>query len=1533
MSAWRRGMRAFGVGAILWVQAASGQAQFIDANCRQFIATGNMNCELSPASFSGWAYSTGYATGATEDEAIQNTLSAYFGSSSSVCNVAYFTDAQTVSVYDGFVNSNQAIGTKRKLSFQWGTLSNGVCSGVQVGAIFTITGIRTADCKTGWSKYWDSPHASNFCGIYSAPLPAEPSSALSCRAPQANVGMTGLADGEAFGNPLVPATAEKLQSEADFVDGGPAPLSFVRTYRSNWANSSAISHDATSLGTAWSHNHATRLNAVTGTISLVTLTTGEGYVRFFKRASDGVSWQATNSVDTLVATASGGWTYRRADDDATFNFNAAGLLQTLVARNGWTTTYLYNSAGQLASVSNGLGRTLTFAYDAAGQLQSLTTPDGRTVSYSYDASGRLVTVTAPDATARTYLYENTSFSQALTGITDEVGVRFATFAYNSLGQATSSEHAGSVALYQVSYPSSTTAKVTDPLGTMRSYTFSTVANRLNIVSASSPAATDVRDAVSRTVDSNGLVTAESDFKYVPTRSVTWDTARRLPLTVIRAPGATEAQSVAIQWHATLALPVLVTESGRTTAWTYDANGNALSQTITDTSSTSSSARTWQWTYNAQGLVATETAPNGAAISYTYDALGNLIRTANALGQTSSYAYDSANRLVSTSAPNGLVTAYTYDARDRLSTYTVGGQQTTTLSYNVTGTLATLSLPTGLAFSYAYDAAHRLTGWSNNRGESGSFTLDSMGNRTAEQIRDGAGNVAWTSVRAINALNRLSARTDGPNQASAFGYNNNGDLVTETNGLSQSTQYSLDVLRRVTSIANAASASAKLAYNAQDAVTAVSDFKGVATTYARDALGNATSETSADVGTASTQYDNLGLPSQITDALGQATTITRDALGRPTGLVFADGKTTTLRYDLTANSKGYLSEIVDRSGTTEYTRDTFGRITLKKQTLINGSVQQVSYAYNPNGTLASIGYPNGAVLSHLYDATGRLTGLNLNGNALVSGIAWNPLGQPTAWTWAFSSPATSARRSYDTAGRMTATDFSSYVYDAAGRIISLTQSLYQPGDSDATQSTIASTSVTWSGGYNSVGRLVSFNATGNTASFGYDANGNRTSSIRVASGQSTSRTYTVGSGVNRLTGFTQSINSATSTSVTYAYNANGDLVSDGLRTYGYDAEGRLSNATTGATDVSPTTRYAHNALGQRVFKTEPLYPATQGDENDSGFMASLIAFFRQLWSPTTATAEQLGYAYVYDEQGTLIAEVGSGGTNSAGEAQYIYLPTAGGPMPIAAVINGTTYAVHSDHLNTPRKLTDASGQAAWQWSYSAFGEDKPTLAKYRFANLDVTPSPGTTSISEVKFNLRYPGQYADEESGLFYNGFRTYMPTIGRYTQGDPIGLDGGWNRFSYANNNALFYTDALGLQGEDYQLEPVPDTPALRAAAALLQQLADKAATNVDATCGLKCNLPWIRGTLVHSEFKRLVDTTCPASQYATEISYKDGGLVSYGTEGSSRADVVYGPLNAPTAVYDLKTGWAYMSIGQAKAYGANLPAGTPFTTIRPAGR
>ncbi|VTU39415.1 RHS repeat-associated core domain-containing protein [Variovorax sp. PBL-E5] len=133
------------------------------------------------------------------------------------------------------------------------------------------------------------------------------------------------------------------------------------------------------------------------------------------------------------------------------------------------------------------------------------------------------------------------------------------------------------------------------------------------------------------------------------------------------------------------------------------------------------------------------------------------------------------------------------------------------------------------------------------------------------------------------------------------------------------------------------------------------------------------------------------------------------------------------------------------------------------------------------------------------------------------------------------------------------------------------------------------------------------------------------------------------------------------------------------------------------------------------------------------------------------------------------------------------------MPIAAVINGQIYAIHSDHLNTPQRIDNARGQTVWQWAYSPFGDTKPTTAHNRFANLDITPNPATTGISEVVFNLRHPGQYYDKESRLFDNYFRGLDPKTGRYTQADPKGLDAGPNRYPYANLNPLSYIDPYRL--------------------------------------------------------------------------------------------------------------------------------------------
>jgi len=893
--------------------------------------------------------------------------------------------------------------------------------------------------------------------------------------------------------------------------------------------------------------------------------------------------------------------------------------------------------------------------------------------------------------------------------------------------------------------------------------------------------------------------------------------------ITEAVGQPESRTTTTEWHPQWRKPLTISEPGRTASYTYDGASNPLTQTITDTAT--GIARTTRWTYHASGLVATETAPNGAVTSYQYDSAGNLTSASNALGHVDTYTHDAAGRVLTHTAPTGLVTTYTYDARGRVLTTNRGGQLTT-LTYRPTGQVATATLPHGHVVTYSYDPAQRMKGWSDNRGNSGAYTLDAMGNRTREDLRNAQGQLVWRLARTINSINRVESVTLG-NQTTTYGYDANGDWVATTNSLGQSTSQGLDALRRTKAITNAENATASLSYNALDAVTQATDFKGVATTYTRDALGNATSETSPDSGSESAQYDALGLPSTITDALGQATTIERDLLGRPTLITHAGGRTATLRYDLTPASKGYLGEIVDASGTTTYERDAHGRVTTKTQRLINGDTRSVSYAYNAQGLLASTTYPGGQVLQHVYDTTGQLTGLTWAGQPLVSGITWNPLGQPTSWSWSLpgATAAIPATRSYNTAGQVTATDFSSYQYDAAGRIHTLTQRLWRPANTNPQATTISQATSTWTVQYSPAGRITGFTKTTaantpvDTATFTYDTNGNRTTSTREVAGTSTSRTYGGDAGHNRLLGFEQTTSAAgnsASTSVTYQYNSAGDLLGDGLTSYLYDSEGRMESARTGEGEDAPTTKYAHNGLGQRVFKTEPLYSAAGkpastknlnnlladdgGDDTKEtqaeppGLIQQILNFFSKLWSPGTSDAEKLGYSYIYAEDGSLLGEYGSGGSNSSGTAQYIYLPTASGPMPIAAVIKGQTYAVHSDHLNTPRKLTQPDGQVAWQWAYSAFGDEQPTIGAKRFTSESTTPTTGATSIPEVTFNLRYPGQYFDKETKLHYNHFRSYSPAMGgRYTQFDPIGLAGGWNRATYADGNPLSAIDADGL--------------------------------------------------------------------------------------------------------------------------------------------
>ena len=455
---------------------------------------------------------------------------------------------------------------------------------------------------------------------------------------------------------------------------------------------------------------------------------------------------------------------------------------------------------------------------------------------------------------------------------------------------------------------------------------------------------------------------------------------------------------------------------------------------------------------------------------------------------------------------------------------------------------------------------------------------------------------------------------------------------------------------------------------------------------------------------------------------------------------------------------------------------------------------------------------------------------------VSALSYTALGQPKAWAWANGD---AAARTFDLDGRMVSNEFARYTFDAAGRITGITQSMAASLVTTSTATgtatgTVSSTSyyqtpINWAIGYDSRNRITGFNRPSAQASYSYDANSNRLSAInkkisdsdldgdfdQTDKAQTIAQSQNIDASSNKLLGFTQTTTGTkgtrtlaiTTSQVSYALDAAGNMTTDGLRSFSYDSANRHSQTTiTNDGDASKIT-YLHNARGQRVFKSEP--QAAQYQPNEAVLGTDFIAWLKSNFSWLFATAQAnatLGQSYVYADSGSqlpgyaLLGEYGNGGASSSGRLEYIWLPTEGGDaVPIGLLKNGNFFAVHSDHLNTPRKITDENNKLVWQWPYSAFGYNKPTGILKATANPNNTYTQDPTTNARLQattppltYNLRHPGQYFDFKSGLFYNTYRSYNAGQARYTQGDPIGLAGGLNRYGYVGGNPLSYTDPRG---------------------------------------------------------------------------------------------------------------------------------------------
>jgi RHS repeat-associated protein len=289
----------------------------------------------------------------------------------------------------------------------------------------------------------------------------------------------------------------------------------------------------------------------------------------------------------------------------------------------------------------------------------------------------------------------------------------------------------------------------------------------------------------------------------------------------------------------------------------------------------------------------------------------------------------------------------------------------------------------------------------------------------------------------------------------------------------------------------------------------------------------------------------------------------------------------------------------------------------------------------------------------------------------------------------------------------------------------------------------------------------------------------------------------GKGTGYATGYVQHNKVIVFEDKRYQYDAFGRLSEKrsskhGLQTFAYDAEHRLIQVTkhesTGYKKTSTqTTKFTYDALGRRISKTH-----STGDAYSPETKTTFCWDGLRLLSETTQTVrgdKTSLYIYADSESYEPLARVdtldGKENTIDSIAAQAMNTPANDDSIDENSSNNPPKpkiFHFHNDLNGLPQELS-TEGEFVWKATYKVWGNvaTEEWTGEYEHAQ----------QLGETQ-NLRFQGQYYDQETGLHYNTFRFFDPDVGRFTTTDPIGLAGGSNLYKYAPN-PIGWIDPLGL--------------------------------------------------------------------------------------------------------------------------------------------
>ncbi len=1048
------------------------------------------------------------------------------------------------------------------------------------------------------------------------------------------------------------------------------------------------------------------------------------------------------STQVIGATRSTSYTYYN-------NAPKTGLLQSIDGPRidvSDITALDYDNQGNLISITNALGHTSQIiAHDASGRPLESISPNALHTTFQYDVRGRLI--------------QSQTFAEG-----DAVNARITTYTYTPAGDI---------------------ATITVPQGDTLSYTYDE-ARRL----------TRVTDSLGHYID------------YVP------DLMGNILSETVHASDSRIIRQQSALYNQLGQLFQSIGADNQTTEYGYDLNGNHSN--ITD-----ARANPTTQAFDALNRLKTVIDAKFGETEYGYDSAGNLNRVVDPNNQTTTYTYDGLGNLASLNSPDtGLTTYDNYDAAGNLLQTTDANGTIIHYSYDALNRLTQIQYPnSNQNISYQYDGSNyttpdqppavhapigQRTGMSDTTG-----TMSWFYNAQGELIQSSqtlAGGRTFITSHSYQALTGLHLSSSYPStQTITYQYDSQGkvsqidseinntihpllsniqyqpfgDVTTANygNGLSLSRSFDLDGRLSAQSVTGNSTV--------QDLIWA---YNPVSSVQNLDNLLNAALNQNFD-------YDEL-------DRLDTAQT--------DLSLYGLSG----FNYD--ANGNRILLD--DNSQLTDYTINSNNN-----QTDSASGAQAQSFQYDARGNITEH-IKNGDTYTYTYNQQNRLNQIDKN-SSLVASYDYNGLGQRTSKTLAdgtltyyLYTADGQLMSEVDTAGNIT----KEYLYFDSQplALIHHNQSnelLPDTGVADIIQNddsaTYTGSWVTWSGEPG--------------IQFHYSLPGSGENQAAWTLPITTAGHYRV----LLLTPVASILASNTPVSITHnggthMATINQKIVGDEWRDVGiYDfAAGNavitLSNQADGvvttygiklvyvqamtlddtmATFSSDWFTFSFDATQSLYQYGTGLHYAIEGDGSERATwtipsIQTTGTYKISVFTPPTVLISNNAHYRVLHANGETNTTLNqqAGGWQSIGEydlnaggSYSVSLSNLTDSMVIADAVQlelvrvesseqTSYYYYHNDHLGTPQLLTDQDQNVVWAGHYSPFGEV-------------------TIATETVENNLRFAGQYFDNESGLHYNYFRFYDPSLGRYITSDPIGLEGGLNTYAYVLGNPLSFTDPLGL--------------------------------------------------------------------------------------------------------------------------------------------